>query len=78
MAILRRDLQIAFRRVSEIANPLLFFIIVASLFPLAVSPDAEHLRSIGGGVLWVVALLSSLLALEGLLDRKSTRLNSSH
>ena len=40
--------------------------IVASLFPLAVSPDEEHLRSIGSGVLWVVALLSSLLALEGL------------
>ena len=36
VAILRRDLQIAFRRVSELANPLLFFIIVASLFPLAV------------------------------------------
>ena len=66
VAILQRDLQIAFRRVSEIANPLLFFIVVASLFPLAVSPDSEHLRSIGSGVLWVVALLSSLLALEGL------------
>lgn len=66
VAILQRDLQIAFRRVSELANPLLFFIIVASLFPLAVSPDSEHLRSIGSGVLWVVALLSSLLALEGL------------
>lgn len=66
LAILQRDLMIAFRRVSEVANPLLFFIIVASLFPLAVSPDAEHLRSIGSGVLWVVALLSSLLALEGL------------
>jgi heme exporter protein B len=66
VAILRRDLKIAFRRVSELANPLLFFLIVASLFPLAVSPDEEHLRSIGSGVLWVVALLSALLALEGL------------
>lgn len=66
LAILQRDLKIAFRRVSELANPLLFFLIVASLFPLAVSPDEEHLRSIGSGVLWVVALLSSLLALEGL------------
>jgi heme exporter protein B len=66
LAILQRDLKIAFRRVSELANPLLFFLIVASLFPLAVSPDEEHLRSVGSGVLWVVALLSSLLALEGL------------
>ena len=66
LAILQRDLQIAFRRISELANPLLFFIVVASLFPLAVSPDPEHLRGIGSGVLWVVALLSSLLALEGL------------
>ena len=66
LAILQRDLKIAFRRVSELANPLLFFVIVASLFPLAVSPDEAHLRSIGSGVLWVVALLSSLLALEGL------------
>jgi heme exporter protein B len=66
LAILARDLKIAFRRLSELANPLLFFMIVASLFPLAVSPDEEHLRSIGSGVLWVVALLSALLALEGL------------
>jgi len=66
VVILRRDLQIAFRRVSELANPLLFFVIVASLFPLALSPDAAQLRSVGTGVLWVAALLSSLLALEGL------------
>lgn len=64
--ILRRDLQIAFRRMSELANPLLFFVIVASLFPLALSPDPVQLRSVGTGVLWVSALLSSLLALEGL------------
>ena len=66
MAVLVRDLQIAFRRTSELANPLLFFVIVASLFPLAVSPSAEQLRSVGIGVLWVAALLSSLLALESL------------
>jgi heme exporter protein B len=66
MAVLVRDLQIAFRRVSELGNPLLFFVIVASLFPLAVSPSAEQLRSVGIGVLWVAALLSSLLALESL------------
>jgi heme exporter protein B len=66
LTILWRDLRIAFRRFAELANPLLFFVIVASLFPLALSPNAEELRSVGTGVLWVSALLSSLLALEGL------------
>lgn len=64
--ILGRDIRIAFRRFAELANPLLFFIIVASLFPLALSPSGNELRSVGTGVLWVAALLSSLLALEGL------------
>lgn len=65
-AVVVRDLKLAFRRVSELANPLLFFIIVTSLFPLALSPDRPQLQAIGTGVLWVAALLSSLLALEGL------------
>jgi heme exporter protein B len=65
-SIVARDLRLAFRRFSELANPLLFFIVVASLFPLALSPDRPQLQSIGTGVLWVSALLSSLLALEGL------------
>jgi heme exporter protein B len=64
--ILSRDLKIAFRRFAELANPLLFFVIVVSLFPLALSPNANELRNVGTGVLWVSALLSSLLALEGL------------
>jgi len=65
LAILERDLKLAFRRLSEVANPLLFFLIVTSLFPLALSPSAEQLRAMGSGVLWVAALLSALLALEG-------------
>ena len=64
--ILARDLRIAFRRFSELSNPLLFFVIVVSLFPLALSPNTDVLREVGTGVLWVSALLSSLLALEGL------------
>jgi heme exporter protein B len=64
--ILVRDVRIAFRRLSELANPLLFFVIVVSLFPLALSPNADEMREIGAGVLWVSALLSSLLALDGL------------
>jgi heme exporter protein B len=65
-AVLRRDLRVAFRRWSELAHPLIFFVIVVTLFPLALSPTAEQLREIGTGVLWVAALLSSLLALDGL------------
>jgi heme exporter protein B len=66
LLILMRDLRVAFRRFGEVANPLLFFVIVGSLFPLALTPDAALLRSVGTGVLWVAALLSSLLALDGL------------
>jgi heme exporter protein B len=65
-AVLRRDLKLAFRRYAELANPLLFFVVVTSLFPLAISADVETLRALGTGILWVSALLSSLLALEGL------------
>ncbi len=66
LQILRRDLQLAFRRWSELTTPLIFFVIVASLFPLASSPEVSQLRDTGTGVLWMSALLSSLLALDGL------------
>ena len=66
MLVLRRDLRLAFRRWSELATPLMFFVIVASLFPLAASPGISQLRDAGGAVLWMSALLSSLLALDGL------------
>ena len=65
-AILSRDLRVAFRRWSELAHPLIFFSIVVTLFPLALSPTAGQLREVGIGVLWVATLLSSLLALDGL------------
>jgi heme exporter protein B len=66
-AILRRDLKLSFRRWSELANPLIFFVVVASMFPLALTPDDRaQLISIGVGVLWVSALLSSLLGLDAL------------
>ena len=65
-AIFVRDLRVAFRRWSELANPLIFFVIVVALFPLALSPEPERLRQVGVGILWISALLSSLLALEGL------------
>ena len=65
-AMLMRDLRVAFRRWSELAHPLVFFVIVVTLFPLALSPTAAQLREVGVGVLWVAVLLSSLLALDGL------------
>ncbi len=64
--VLARDLRVAFRRWSELAHPLIFFSIVVTLFPLALSPMGSQLRDIGTGVLWVATLLSSLLALDGL------------
>jgi len=63
---LRRELLLAYRRRSDIANPLLFFVIVASLFPLGVSPAPQTLKMIASGVIWVVALLSCLFACDGL------------
>ena len=65
-AVFTRDLRVAFRRWSELGYPLIFFIIVVTLFPLALSPTTQQLREVGTGVLWVAALLSSLLALDGL------------
>lgn len=69
--ILERDLRLAFRRWSEMATPLIFFVIIASLFPLAASPDEAQLRSTGAAVIWMSALLSSLLALDGLFRADS-------
>jgi heme exporter protein B len=61
---LRRDLQLAFRKRSQLVQPLAFFAMVTLLFPLAVSPELSRLRELAPGVLWVGALLASLLALE--------------
>ncbi|MCZ6516180.1 MAG: heme exporter protein CcmB [Gammaproteobacteria bacterium] len=66
LAVVRRDLRIAFRRLSDLASPLMFFAIVITLFPLAISPEPAVLREIGPGVLWVAALLATLLALNTL------------
>ena len=61
---LLRDLQLAFRKRSQLVQPLAFFAMVTLLFPLAVSPELSRLRELAPGVLWVGALLASLLALE--------------
>lgn len=66
VAILRRDLLLAFKRPGDVLTPLIFFVIVSSLFPLALGPDAQQLRIMGPGVVWVAALLATLLSLNGL------------
>lgn len=62
--VVRRELTLAWRRWDEVAQPLIFYLVVTTLFPLATTPELAVLRLVGGGVVWVAALLSSLLALE--------------
>ena len=64
------DLLRAFRQRSDIITPLVFFIIVASLFPLGVGPEPETLRTIAPGVIWVAALLATLLSLQRLFGHE--------
>ena len=66
IATLKRDLLVAFKRKNDIVNPFMFFIIVCSLFPIGISPDPERLGEIAAGVLWISALLASLLAMDSL------------
>lgn len=63
---LKRDLKIAIRNPSNALNPLLFFVIAVSLFPLAISPEATLLKEMAAGIIWVVAMLSVLLSLNTL------------
>jgi len=63
---LARDLKMALRNPSSFLNPLLFFVIAISLFPLAISPEAHTLSNIGPGVIWVTCMLSVLLSLNAL------------
>lgn len=65
----RRDLRIALRNRSELANPLMFFLMAAAMFPLGLGPNEATLREIAPGILWVLALLATLLSLEGMFRR---------
>ncbi len=65
LATLRRDLLLAYRHRSQLANPLVFFTIVVTLFPLGISPEPGLLQTIAPGVIWVAALLAAMLSLEG-------------
>jgi len=65
---IRRDLVLALRRRADVLTTLFFFVIVVSLFPLGVGPEANLLRSMGPGVVWVAALLASMLSLGRLFS----------
>ena len=66
LAILKRDLTLALRHRGEMANPLVFFVVVVSLFPLALGPDQDTLARIAPGIIWVAALLAATLAMDGM------------
>lgn len=66
VGLIRRDLLLATRVPSQWLNPLLFFLIAVSLFPLGIGPEPNMLREIAPGVIWVAALLSSMLSQDSL------------
>jgi heme exporter protein B len=66
LLIVRRELRLALRRKGDALNVLVFFVVVASLFPLGVGPEANQLRAMGAGVVWIGALLAAVLSLPRL------------
>ena len=66
IALVRRDMRLVVRHPSEVIHPVMFFVIVVALFPFGVGSDPLLLRTIGPGVIWVGALLATLLSLDAL------------
>ncbi|MFT5114101.1 MAG: heme exporter protein B [Parasphingorhabdus sp.] len=66
VAIFKRDFRLAFLNRSEFFNPLLFFLIVITLFPFGIGSDPGQLQLVAPGIIWVAALLATLLGLDGL------------
>ena len=64
LAILRREISLALRQKGEVLTPLMFFVVIASLFPLGVGPESALLLRMAPGVLWVSALLAAMLSLQ--------------
>jgi heme exporter protein B len=64
--LLKRDLLLAFRRRAEMVNPLLFFVLVITLFPLAVGNKPQLLQNMAPGLIWVAALLAAMLSLDSI------------
>jgi len=66
LALIHRDVRLVARHSSEVVHPVIFFVIVVALFPFGVGSDPALLRTIGPGIIWVAALLATLLALDAL------------
>jgi len=64
--VVRRELRLALRRKGDVLNVLVFFVVVASLFPLGVGPEPNQLRAMAAGVVWIAALLAAVLSLPRL------------
>ena len=62
----QRDLLVHFRHPSEVLNPLVFFIVVISLFPLGIGPEPGQLKEIAPGIVWVAALLATLMSMDSM------------
>ena len=68
MAYLRRDLQLGIRNKSDLVKPLIFFLLVSALVPLAIAPEAERLSQLAPGIIWIFAVLATLLSVERLFS----------
>ena len=66
LSIIRRDVIVAVRNRADAANTVVFYVIVFTLFPLAIGQDPKQLQALAPGVIWIAALLATLLGLEGL------------
>lgn len=66
LALIHRDLTLAFRRWGELMTPIMFYVLVTALFPFGITPQPELLREIAPGVVWTAALLAGLLGQESL------------
>ena len=68
LLIIKRDLLISSKRSASYITPVAFFLIIVSLFPLAFGPEQKQLSSMASNIIWIAALLSSLLAIEGIFN----------
>ena len=64
LGLLKSELRFAYRRRGEMAAPLVFLLLITALFPLAISPDPQQLSSVAPGVIWIAAVLATLLSLD--------------
>ena len=61
-----KDLVVSFRRSSEMLNPIVFFVVVISLFPLGLGPEPSQLKMVAPGIIWVAALLATLMSMDSM------------